>query len=563
MPATLDPETARLVEDQVAEILARRGGAPFTLEDADRLDTLEGQIQGLLQDRSFGRIISGPSWIDGISVIDATIGADKLTVSTIEAVTTNTGSLNVTGTITAAASYPAITGERVEIAADGLTIYNASDQAVVDLNVDGSGTIGLGSSQISWTAGGAVTVPNAAISSLTIADIGSGTFNSNFDAGTGRVRAGTALERVEITSSGLTAYDTGGTQTFNLSSADGSLTHTGTHTIRSASSGNRVELATAGLRAYNGSSVQTVGINSSDGSGFLGADQLISWGTSTVTIDGSALINGTVTANAMNVSQLSAISANMGTITAGSITAGSINADTISSGTLDGNLLGLQSVLTSAIDDLGITSAKIASGAVTNAKIDSIEAGKITSGTITSETITISTGGKISLSSSAVIEDADGSTWTQTGLQLKGGDDSIEFFSGSTQTGYMGAPDTSKFEINSVSSKSLHLIGGSTFIRTTNGAVTVDLNSTGSLELDADQIVITANGIYQHEFDSSGRFVADGNIFPGGQLNDYLGHNGSHLGFSGLTLSGSAGSLDGYFTFTINGLTRKIPYYNV
>lgn len=572
MPATLDPGLQELIEAQVEEILQRRGGMPFTPDDRDTLEALQGQVNGLLQDKSFGRIISGSSWVDGVSMIDGSVGAEKLVVNTIEAITTNTGSLNVTGTITAAASYPALTGERMEITSSSLTLYNSSDAAVVNLNADGSGTIGIGSSQLSWTTAGVVTVPNAAISSLTIADIGSGTFNSNFDAGTGRIRAGTALERVEITSSGLSAYDTGGTQTFNLNSADGSLTHTGTHTIRSASSGNRVELSSVGLRGFNGSGVQSFGLQSSDGSGFLGTDSLITWGTS-VTINGSALVTGSVTANKLNVSQLSAVSADMGTITAGSITAGSINADTISSGTLDGNLLGLQSVITSAIDNLAITNAKLGSGSVTtakignaevtDAKIDTLSASKITAGTITSETLTISTGGKISLSSNGVIEDADGSTWSQTGLQLKGGNDSIEFFSGSTQTGYMGAPSTARFEINSVSSKSLHLIGGGVTTRNTVGSAQTVHTTTGEIEMDADAIIITANGVYEHTFDSSGRFIADGNIFPGGQINDYLGHDGSNLAFSGLSTSATAGSLKYYTIWSINGATAKIPVYNV
>lgn len=329
-------ELAELVREQVEDVLRSRGGLPFLPEDQERLEKLDAQLQGMLQDRSLGRIMGGPLWLSGASVLNGTVTAEKLVVNTLEAITTNTGTLNVTGSFTAAASYPALTGARVVISSAGVKGYNASDAQTFNLLVDGSGFIGIGTSKVSWNTSGVVTVPAAAISSLTIADVGSGTFNNNFDAGTGRVRAGTALQRVEITSAGLAAYNTGGTQTFLLSASDGSLTHTGVHTIRNAASGARVELSNVGLRGYNSSGIQTFGLSTSDGSGFLGVSGGgFSWNSSgTVVINGSLLVGSSVTADKLTVSSLSAISANLGTITAGTITGGTISAGTITTGTL-------------------------------------------------------------------------------------------------------------------------------------------------------------------------------------------------------------------------------------
>ncbi|MEY4761913.1 MAG: hypothetical protein RLZZ200_1769, partial [Pseudomonadota bacterium] len=103
MTAVLSDDLARAVEDQVAAILAQRGGVPFTPERADLLDSLDAQVNSMLQDRSLGRILNGPLWLSGASVVDGTINADKLVVNTLESITTNTGTLNVTGNITAAA----------------------------------------------------------------------------------------------------------------------------------------------------------------------------------------------------------------------------------------------------------------------------------------------------------------------------------------------------------------------------------------------------------------------------------------------------------------------------
>lgn len=325
----LDDNMRMLVEEQVDQILRNRMGSPFTLDDKDTLDKHESQIQSMLADSSLGRALNGPLWLSGASVVDGTITADKISVNTLEAVTTNTGTLNVTGTITAATAYPA-TGARVEINSTGLAGYSGAVTTTFKLNTDGSGEIGTGSNKISWTTGGVVTIPSALISSLTIAEIGTGTFGGTYSSGGSN-------PRFQISSTQFVAYDSGGNETFKLLASTGAVTATGSFTIKSASSGARVSLSNAGgIEGYNSGSTRTFYVNAATGAGQMGAGtNSLSWDSSgNVSIGGVALSSGKITASALSVSTLSAISANLGTITAGSITGGTITASAITTGTL-------------------------------------------------------------------------------------------------------------------------------------------------------------------------------------------------------------------------------------
>ena len=533
LTAERDAQLADLIRQQIEEVLGDR--AKFTHEDADRLDTVEAQLRGVLGDRSFGRILDGPLWLSGTSVVDGTITAGKISVTTLEAVQAATGTLNVTGTLTAAASYPATSGERITMTSAELAGHNSADAKTFSLAVDGSGFIGIGSSQLSWSTAGVVTVPAAAISSLTIADVGSGTFNGNFDAGTGRVRAGTALQRVELTSAGLLAYNTGGTQTFKLDAATGSLDMLGTFTMRSSASGARIEVANVGVRGYNAAGTLTFSILSSDGSGQLGASTPVTWNSAgTVVVNGSLLVGSTVTSDKINVSTLSAISANMGTITAGTISAGTVNAGTITTGTLNGALLGTSTV---------------ASGAIA-----SLAADKLTAGTISAQTITFSSTGKIT--------NSDGDEWNATGIILRSSGsfgDSIKWTVSGVDKGSVFAT-TAGLWLTRDTGGGIVLASGGILLYSTWGSLNfapyIDVNSSDV------KMALSGTGAYL-KLDSSGRTLASANIFPQGQTNDYLGHNGTDIGFGGLTTAAGAGSLVGYFQLSVNGTSYKVPYYNL
>lgn len=530
---TLDPMVMEYVDQQIDQILRARGGVTFTPDHADRLETLEARVLAMQADKSLGRIMNGPLWLSGASVLDGTVTADKMSVTTLEAVQASTGNLNVSGTITAAAAYPALTGERIVITTSEIAGYNSGDTKTFQIKTDGSGFIGVGSTRVSWTTAGVVTVPNAAISSLTIADVGSGTFNSNFDAGTGRVRAGTILQRVELTSAGLAAYNTAGTQTFLLDATNGSLTHTGTYTVRSAATGSRIEMTNVGIRGYNGA-LQTFELLSSNGSGFLGTGtNQIAWSATGVTIGGVALSGGKLTANHINVTTLSALTSNMGTITAGSITAGSISATTITSGTLNGALLG--------------------SGTVGNSAIGSMAVDKLTTGTISGTTVTMGSGGTIQWASG-------GSSITSSRMTLSSSNSAnpaIEMRTSGSLRGLLYS-SSSFFEIAYPSGGLVQLASSAAEMLVGGGFPKVQVSS-GS----GGNVTISPTSSITHLFDSAGRFVADGNIFPAGQIGQYIGFGGGAIGFGGVTTSGSAGASAGYLVISVNGVARKLQMLNV
>lgn len=568
MPSQMTAELADLVREQVEDVLRSRGGITFMPEDQERLEKLDAQMSGMLQDRSLGRIMNGPLWLSGASVLNGTVSAEKLVVNTLESITINTGALNVTGNLTAAASYPALTGARVVINSTGVKGFNSSDAETFNLLIDGSGFIGIGTSKVSWSTSGVVTVPTAAISSLTIADIGSGTFNNNFDAGTGRVRAGTSLQRVEITSTGLAAYNTGGTNTFLLSASDGSLTHTGVHTIRNASSGARVELSNVGLRGYNSGGTQTFGFSTSDGSGFLGVSGGgFSWNSSgTVTINGSLLVAGTVTADKLTVSTLSAISANLGTVTAGTITGGTIYASTITTGTMNADRISGGSVggsfnLGSA--DLTLSSTGSVKWNSGNSKITSSEI--VLYGTSQYSgfrfTNASSNGGSIYADNSGIYFERHVSGLGSSNyitLQLLG----------ATAKLYAPTSGAGVYLDNSAYTAELAVSGYSSVkCSSTDVKVSPDLKVVGDIyPNDQTSRYLTDDGTYLKT--SSSLRVTDG-VRLGSSSTARIALESSRIYIGGAILDigantyGSAGSLAGYFGIYINNYGEyKVPYYN-
>lgn len=369
-----------LVRSQLDEILGdplRRaellGMNPFGPDQQDMLDYHDSVIRSLLADKSLGKALSGPLWLSGTSVVDGTITAPKISVNTLEAVTTNTGDLNITGNLVAAAAFPA-TGARVEINSSGLWGYSGAATTTFKLNTDGSGEIGTGSNKVTWNTSGVVNIPAAVISSLTIAAIGGGTMGGTYQTNSG-------TSRIDISTTGIVAYASG-VETFRLNGTTGAMTATGSFTVKSAASGARVEISSAGgIAGYNAGGTQTFLLNAATGAGQLGAgSNYISWDSSgNASIGGVALSGGKITASHMSVSTLSAISANLGTITAGTINGGTINASVITTGTL-------------AAD-------RISGGSV---------GGSFNLG-----------GANITVNSTGVITNADGDTWGPNGITLK------------------------------------------------------------------------------------------------------------------------------------------------
>lgn len=339
--------------------------APGTL--VPTVNGLQGWQKKVAADGSFGRIFNGPQWLDNVAIRDGTITGAKLTADLVISNTFRTNDPDVSPT-----------GDRMELDKDGLRFYGTvsgvANTKTVDLQADGDFTLGTGSNQIAYVAAtGTLTVPKASIGALTIADIGSGTL---------------------------------------------------TGTYQTAASGARVALKPGGVEGFNSAGTSTFLLSAADGSGRLGVSGSgLSWNSSgQVSVDGSLIVSNTITAAKLNITSLSAITANLGTVTAGSINAASvtvsnINASNVNSGSLNGALLSAGSVADSAVAALSANKITAGTGIINNLTVKS--------------TLTLGSGGKII--------DADGSYWDQNGIVLKGGGaigDVISWQSGASIIGY-------------------------------------------------------------------------------------------------------------------------------
>lgn len=432
MSAIDTAELNTLVRQQISAILgdpiARAGligSSAFGPEQQDQLEKHESQIQSLLADGSIGRALNGPLWLSGASVVDGTITADKISVNTLEAVTTNTGTLNVTGTITAATSYPA-TGARVQLNSTGLVGYSSGVNTTFKLNTDGSGEIGTGSNKITWNTSGTVVIPSALISSLTIAQVGSGNFGGTY-------ASASSNPKFQLSSTSFVAFDASGNETFKVLSSTGAVTATGSFTIRSATSGARVVLDNAGgLEGFNSSGTSTFRFNAATGAGYVGGSGSgtngISWDSSgTVSIGGASFSSGKITASSLSISTLSAITANLGTVTAGTINA-------------------------SLVTVSNLTATNISSGAL----------GSGGSGINIGGSNGLGINGTLLLGSGGKIQDADGSIWDQTGLTLVssgGAGDCIQWKVSTTVIGSIFADSTTLY-MQASGTKSLSISAG-------------------------------------------------------------------------------------------------------
>jgi len=400
----LSDEMAAAVRDQVDAILSARGGMKFGAEQADMLNSLDSQVNAILQDRSLGRIMNGPLWLSGTSVLNGTITAGKLEVTELSAVSASAVSFNLTGTMTAAASFPAAAA-RVTVNSSGLWGYSSAIATTFKLNVDGSGEIGTGANKIVWTTGGAVTVPVATIGSLTIAAVGGGIVGGSY-------QTATTGAHINFSSVGIEAYNAtseiAANRTFQLLASTGAMTATGSFTVQSATSGARVVISNAGgLEGYNSGGTRTFFVNAATGAGQLGSGtNSISWDSSgNATIGSVALSGGKIVATGLSVTTLESITANMGNITAGTISASRVIAGTFINGGTGTVALGAADLSvastgkvkfgTSNADYLGNDILHFEVGAGSVARIEIKNAALVTSTTISG--LSSATAGQLSL----------------------------------------------------------------------------------------------------------------------------------------------------------------------
>src|SRR5690606_34342892 len=112
---------------------------------------------------------------------------------------------------------------------------------------------------------GVWTVPQVFTQGLTISDVAGGRLGGTYYTSPNA----SDFPRMQISTAGIQAWNSGGTQTFNLNAATGNLTITGTFLLQSAASGSRVDIRNTGITWYNGTQARAQILN--DGSGFLGS----------------------------------------------------------------------------------------------------------------------------------------------------------------------------------------------------------------------------------------------------------------------------------------------------
>lgn len=245
-----------LTKMKVVSNVYGRGFSPFELSSI--LQNLRNGADVTIQSARINDLIVNSAQINSLE-------ANKITTGTLAADVKITVGNSTSGIGTA------FSDARVEILPTGLRGYSSSAQTF-EIKNDGSGFLGAGSNKIEWTTLGAVTVPVATISNLTIAAIDSGTMeNAVFLLGTGAVmKTGVSPNsRIEITNTQIVGYSDATTKEFYIDNdgkayfgggnvtldADGLLLESGADIyLGSRDSGtDRVRLNEYGLYCYEGS----------------------------------------------------------------------------------------------------------------------------------------------------------------------------------------------------------------------------------------------------------------------------------------------------------------------
>ncbi|GAA3145038.1 hypothetical protein GCM10010466_40160 [Planomonospora alba] len=180
-----------------------------------------------------GAVIDGADIIDGTIVASDKVVANSITGSLIQALAIQAGHL-------AANSVSADTIEAGAITAGKLAAVLTLSTRIVAGNPTGA-RVELNSTGVrGYDSGG-----NELVSLL--------------NTGSFTLRSAASGPRVQLDTSGLRAFNSSGVTTVNITSA-------GAFTLRSGTSGARIELDTLGLRTYNSNGQQTVNVSAATGS---------------------------------------------------------------------------------------------------------------------------------------------------------------------------------------------------------------------------------------------------------------------------------------------------------
>lgn len=512
------PDTSVITQDDLAafkkDLIRELSGqfAPGTV--TTDVQKLQGWQKKMDADGSLGRVFNGPQWLDGVAVRDGVITGAKLAANLV-----------ISNLFTTVDPDVSTTDDRMELDDDGLrwygTVSGTGNTKIAEFAPTGF-SLGSGSKEITYDAStGAMVIPVATISGLTIAQVGDGILG-------GLYKTAASGARLELDTSGLRAYNSGGTKTVDLSASAGDLTITGTFAIQSATSAARVEIKNSGIKIYDsGGTVRAQLLN--DGSGFIG---------STSGLASSAAVSWT----------------------SGGTT--SVNATNVNTGSLNGALL--------------------SSGTVSDSAVASLAANKITAGTGVINALTIKS--TLTLGSGGSIVDGDGSTWDQNGITLKGSSDFIKFQTGSSTVGSILGSSGLLLSYGTGSGGGVWLTSSYAMLAYEPTAVAISFYADSSTAQ-----VRNLSGSHNY-WDTSLNHYEYGRLYPGtgsgNQTSRYIDDNGSNLRVttSTLQISGASGTPGinftnignggsatnwstnaptgaAYFQIQLGGVTYRVPFY--
>ena len=558
------------------EALERRLSRPELANDVDRLKGWRRQLEN---DESFGRVFSGPQWLGGASIVDGTVEGNVFKSQVTIA--------NLFQT----AESPA---DRWELDPTGLRFYATvaavPNTKIFDLNPS-AGTLQFGSSggNVITFSAGVLAVPAASITSLTIAAVGSGTLGGTYRSGSAGV-----YPRMDISTAGIVAYNSGGTETFNLAAASGNFTMIGTFQIASsAAASNRISMTENGIELYK-SGTREFYLNSGATNGI---DMLLTGGSVGQYIGMNPSTGFWLGASTYAGANFKVSPAGAATMTSATITSGTLTSPTITSASITSTTITGQTIRTAAsgarveLDSSGIWQynsggtvvARIATdgsgylGASTgqiswSSTTVSASADRLTTGTVGSggslNLGTLGVSGTITIGSGGKIIDGDGSYWDQNGITLVSsgtfGDtlrwqtagtnrgaiygDSTAFVMAADNVSYLG------FGVSSVLSAKLEPAGDfSARGRIYPGRTSGSIQNTYYIEGGQTGAGIITNGI------GIGGMLG---ISSGNTINFVSPTNGgSASNWSSFGTANIPDASAGYFVIQIGGVNYRVPFY--
>src|SRR5690606_9451786 len=206
--------TMDVLEQKLAELRAELFGRFAPASVSEQVKSLRGWRRKMEVDSSFGRVLNGPQWLDRVAIRDGAVDANKLAAKIV-----------ISNTFTTA-EEPA---DRVQMSPNGIegfaTIGGTPNQKWMGLSKDGF-VLGTGTSNIlSYDPEtGVWTVPQVFTQGLTISDVAGGRLGGTYYTSPNE----NDFPRMQISTAGIQAWNSGGTQTFDLNAATGNLTITGT-----------------------------------------------------------------------------------------------------------------------------------------------------------------------------------------------------------------------------------------------------------------------------------------------------------------------------------------------